>query len=114
MRQLIGKTTIYALRDPHNGQVRYVGRTRHPKDRERQHVHDKVVSNTPCGRWLAELRGNSVLPEFVILETMSSESQQKTREAKYKWIAHYRSKGEAELNVFPLQSSQRHWLSKKD
>ncbi len=83
------KTFIYTLIDPRDDQnVRYVGVTRHPKARLRQHLNDKQ----PCHRtnWIKSLRGVGVKPEMVIIEEIDESNWQ---ERERFWIKHYRDAG---------------------
>lgn len=54
--------TIYALVDPRNDVVRYVGQTKDPKARLRQHLCKAV--NARVGAWLAELAALGLEPRF--------------------------------------------------
>lgn len=83
---------IYALIDPRDKCVRYVGRTQNPKNREIQ--HRSLVANCsgkPRKRWLVDLRSEGLVPQFVILETCH-DNNWPARE-KF-WIRHYRTRGE--------------------
>jgi hypothetical protein len=62
------KCTFYALRDPRNGEVRYVGRTFNERERKADHIR-KTLSGRPRKRaWLHELHRSGLRPVFLVLE----------------------------------------------
>lgn len=56
---------IYALRDPRDGRVRYVGKSVNPKARYGKHLRE--VRSTPKCRWIEELKAEGLKPELVLL-----------------------------------------------
>jgi len=66
-------TYIYALVDPRDNQIRYVGKTVNPKVRLHQHMKDGTGSRRK-EEWLESLRSLSVTPEIVILAEVDSEN----------------------------------------
>jgi predicted GIY-YIG superfamily endonuclease len=64
-----GQCAIYALIDPRNSLVRYIGATSNPLRRLRSHVHDSRAQVTPKDRWIAQLVFLEMLPEMKILMT---------------------------------------------
>lgn len=59
-------TFIYALRDPRDNEIRYVGKSDNPHKRLIGHLSDTTV----CYRtnWVAELRREKLIPEIMILD----------------------------------------------
>jgi hypothetical protein len=58
---------IYALCDPRNDEIRYVGLTIEPKHRYR--VHCRATDDGPRGEWISELSKEGLRPRLVVLET---------------------------------------------
>jgi hypothetical protein len=91
-------TYIYALKDPRDHSVRYVGKSNHPHVRHYTHTHRL---NTPCSshgkrQWVTELRDSGAEPDLVILEEVPVA---KWREFEEKWIRFYLERGEPLLNI---------------
>ncbi len=64
--------TIYALRDPRDLQIHYVGLTEnHPVWRLVQHLQDKKDMNREKSDWLAELKVLNARPDVTILQFAS-------------------------------------------
>lgn len=57
---------IYILKDPRNGVPRYVGKTKHPKERLRNHIGRP--SSGAVKRWIVQLSRDGVLPEIEIID----------------------------------------------
>lgn len=71
----ISTASIYALVDPRNQEIRYVGRTITDLDmRLRGHVWDAEFDYEGAGKqrlnWLVDLRSNGLQPEIRLLETV--------------------------------------------
>lgn len=82
-------TFIYALIDPRDWYVRYVGKSSKPRARFRNHLHpSKLKIETHKAHWLRELLGAGFVPIQEILEEVSKEHWMS---AEKKWIEHYRS-----------------------
>lgn len=82
--------TVYALRDPRTGAIRYVGKTVViPRDRFLRHVRDALSYgvDTHVARWIRTL---DTEPVFSILEQCSIED---VAEAECRWIAKAREEG---------------------
>lgn len=78
-------TFIYALRDPNNGSIRYVGKSNTPEVRLRAHLAPaNLKADTHKNRWLKSLNG--VSPELVILEECSHEGWQAREQF---WVSQY-------------------------
>ncbi len=57
-------TTIYALKDPKDLQIRYIGRTKQPALRFREHVNGSVSNNTELHKWIQGLRKQGTGPVY--------------------------------------------------
>jgi len=60
--------SIYALIDPRDNAVRYIGCAIDTEERFKQHLKDR--GNTPKCKWLAELRQCGLLPKLEVLEVV--------------------------------------------
>lgn len=84
---------IYALKDPGDGSVRYVGLTRDVKARIRRYryrAHTKHLNN-----WIKKFQKLGTFPVLEILETVP---ESESGEAERRWISRYRSDGARLLN----------------
>lgn len=81
--------TIYALTDPRDGRVRYVGKTWHPRRRRNRHCSIRVnrTDNLPVSRWANKLNAMGLAPLWTVLEVVPGDCWV---EAERRWIAHYR------------------------
>lgn len=96
---------IYCLRDPRDGKIRYVGRTRHLQRRYGQHVGDgrKFLSQfggkLPTGRkqtkvtWIAELLHANLTPIIETLEIFDVRYQNPD-DVERKWIKYHQKKSQ--------------------
>jgi hypothetical protein len=66
--------SVYALVDPRNGEVRYIGLTKNIKRRYSQHVSTKDKSNQTKQVWIDELKQCGLCPTLLILEEPVEES----------------------------------------
>ena len=64
-------THIYILSDPETGVVRYIGKTRDPKARMRNHIGRK--ENNHKGNWIESLRRKNLLPEVTFIDEVPTE-----------------------------------------
>lgn len=64
-------TRIYTLSDPLTGLVRYVGKTRDPKQRMRNHFSKR--ENTHKGNWIEALRRQGLSPEVTFIDEVPTE-----------------------------------------
>ena len=76
---------IYALKDPRNGIVKYVGRTSNIKTRYRKHLSSKKSLQKDI--WIGELKACGLEPEVIILEKVD---RRHVIKSEMKWIKHYR------------------------
>lgn len=81
---------IYALVDPLDCNVRYIGMSKNAKRRLRQHLH-MLDKNERKNAWIDNLRGWGLVPELRIIETIDNLTLAKERE-QY-WIRHYSQGG---------------------
>lgn len=92
---------IYALTDPRDGRVRYVGKTVKPLEKRRL----RHVSDIRCGRgsrprrkWIGELLDEGLDPEIGLIEECDEDTW---AERERFWIAYYRAYGNGLTNVQP-------------
>lgn len=80
---------IYALIDPVDGDIRYIGKSIRPVARACNHMQDK----TPCHRthWLQSLKARGLKPDMVILERV--EGAWPWQESERFWIAYGKRHG---------------------
>jgi|SRR5579863_7095583 len=62
---------IYGLIDPRSMQLRYIGQTRYPERRVKQHMSIDPWENEKKADWIQELKTSDLLPLLVILERVS-------------------------------------------
>lgn len=93
---------IYALRDPRDEAVRYVGRTKNPKRRLGSHLYKKYDGSFVHDRreWIQELRSAGLRPVMEIVETLSAPVKEAlVNERECRWIFHYFQQGASLTNV---------------
>ena len=100
---------IYALIDPRDDRIRYIGRSVNIKRRFWEHL--KKVETTKVGRWKQKLLSLELEPILEILEEVEDRASLKEREMF--WIAYGRDQGWALLNLTDggdgtLNPSERH------
>jgi len=81
-------TYIYALVDPRDGLVRYVGKSDSPKNRLTAHLRDANGSRK-C-EWLNELRAELLRPTLRVLQAVGYGSHS---DAERSWIEHFKENG---------------------
>lgn len=87
--------TVYALIDPRNYAIRYIGITNDVYSRFMQHLRCDGV-NTEKDEWIAELKQ---VQEMLIMKTLEVvESERKARERETFWIHHHQFLGASLLN----------------
>lgn len=92
-----GLPYIYALKDPNHGRFCYVGHSRDPELRFRQHVSAGVSHYNPdIARWLHELARHSQSPDLVVLEQCESYAVADASERR--WIQQLREQEHPLLN----------------
>lgn len=75
---------IYALKDPRDDKIRYVGCTWNPTRRLADHVRSAHRNGTPKEAWLSELGSLGLGPALVILESVEDSF---APQAEGRWIA---------------------------
>ena len=74
---------IYVLTDE-RGEIRYVGMTRHPRERLRAHLADQT--NTHRGKWIRSLLRRGARPAMRVIQTLPLRDR---CEAERYWIAYF-------------------------
>lgn len=87
-------TFIYGLVDPRDNQIKYVGKSDHPKKRLRQHLVD--YSNQQKQQWVKELKAASLTPILLVLAEVAADEWD-TQE-RY-WIQKLQDEGCSLLNI---------------
>lgn len=85
-----GREFIYVLLDP-TWVVRYVGRSRDPFARFREHLDSAVEPGSTKERWIAELLAEGAQPRMAIID--DAQAGEEVREVELFWIEHFRGEG---------------------
>lgn len=96
-----GKNYIYALKDPRDEQIYYIGKTNNPRARYKQHLKDSDVNKYKVA-WLEELRKEELKPEMAILDTVGEDWE----ECETAWIEKGTRKGWPLTNIVHCRSGQ--------
>lgn len=80
---------VYALLDPRDNTVRYVGKTTCPELRLREHIESAGNQSRRC-RWIADLVAHGMEPTMVILDRVSAA---RWEHVERRWIAFYSRRG---------------------
>ena len=88
---------IYALRDPRDGSVRYVGKTDNLERRVRHHIGTRREKNAR-GAWLRELHAVGLAPVAVVLQEVP---QERWQHAERRWIRRLAKRVSRLLNAHP-------------
>jgi len=88
---------IYALIDPRDDKIRYIGKSINPEQRYERHLHEKETNAGKVG-WISGLQIRGMQPEMKILE-VANEKNWKKRERW--WIERGREFGWPLLNITP-------------
>ena len=70
------KEYIYYLIDPRNNEVKYIGKTKTPKRRYRQHLKKLDRNATPKNLWLLELFKLKLAPKMIIAQEISGDGRE--------------------------------------
>jgi Helix-turn-helix domain len=91
------KYTIYALVDPRNGEVRYIGRTATPVGRRRAHQRLSRIDKLGIDyrEWRLELAALHLVPEFHVLEVVDRD----VKNAEVRWICWHLAQGSHLTNM---------------
>lgn len=87
------KYSIYALVDPRDLHIRYIGQTFRPLRRQTEH---KCRTRTPLKSWLAELRSLDLAPQLVVFQQVDTRAEALRVEAH--WIRQFLAEGAVLLN----------------
>lgn len=84
-----GKVHIYALQDPRDGTVRYVGQARDLNKRLSDHIREAHTRRPPVdckSEWILSLSESGLTPNMQLLETVDGIDR---LVAEAKWISHF-------------------------
>lgn len=96
---------IYALIDPRDNEIRYIGQSKYQATRYKQHVSSFDEENIAKQRWIDELKEAGLLPLYAVLEEDVEWSSRFKRE-NY-WINHCLSLGDRLTNQPEYKSPQQ-------
>jgi len=90
--------TIYGLRDPNTGEIRYIGQTMHERRRLGQHIGDALNgSDRDVCLWIRTLLNKNTAPEMITLEQVDAEAADA---AEREWIYF------AQVQGWPIKNTQ--------
>lgn len=75
--------SVYILTDPLSGKVRYVGSSKHPERRYKQHLKDAEKIRTDKQKWIMELIEQGDAPKIKVIDYASTEDEAVNLEEKY-------------------------------
>ena len=87
---------VYALLDPRDQSIRYIGMSRQPEKRLREHMKD--TNHKQKHAWLKELKAQGLEPIVKIVEKAGKDRKQAFSRETY-WIHHYLEQGALLFNV---------------
>jgi hypothetical protein len=87
---------IYALKDPDNGQIRYIGKANNSAKRLQSHFRDAKRRNTPVYCWIRKLLIAGKTPQLEVLLVCQKDAWPQYERSL---IAEYRASGSRLLNV---------------
>lgn len=87
---------VYALVDPRDEAIYYVGHSGQPERRLQRHLWGGEGSNSDKAAWITELRDLGLRPQLVILEEVAV--AETVREREDRWILHHLRRGEPLTN----------------
>jgi hypothetical protein len=87
---------IYALVDPRDGRIRYVGKAKNIQERVKRHFKDRRTNQQRVA-WFVELSVLGLTPEIKILESV--QEGHSWLEAEVRWITEMRANGCELLNI---------------
>lgn len=88
---------VYALVDPRNGQIRYVGKSTVGRKRARAHLRTSLTERTHKASWVRQLLNLGMVYDIVILERVEEPGQ--LAFAEKKWISALRFAGARLTNM---------------
>lgn len=90
---------VYALVDPRDGEVRYIGRTSNVERRLWQHVSPSMLAkHSPRAKWIRSLLAEGKQPEMRVIEA-TTRDRGDAQEAH--WMRHFEARGAKLTNVGP-------------
>lgn len=89
------KHIIYALVDPRNQRIRYIGKTSNAERRLYEHIAEGRRPSTHRTRWINQLTRAGIEPILIELEEVTQENWQ---ERERFWIQHYKQEGHSLTN----------------
>lgn len=95
---LLAPWIIYALVDPRNDAVRYVGRAYEPQIRLKAHLRSERAANPAKYRWLRELERHGLFPRMEILEGVYGSLEDADGHERV-WIQHFINAGAELTNI---------------
>lgn len=87
---------IYALKDPRDGLVYYVGKSNNPDVRFRAHLRGAARRRHPSERWIDDLRTSQVTPTLHVIDGGCGDGACAAERA---WIAEHRRRGAPLVNI---------------
>lgn len=89
---------VYALIDPRNGDIKYIGITTNPEERQRAHssIFRPLSGNSKKVDWIEELRQAKLKPIFKPID--QADTNLEARAIERYWILYYRRWGINLLN----------------
>jgi hypothetical protein len=92
----VSKIFVYALIDPRNNEIKYIGATKEGHDRYKRHIRLYYLKkSTLKNNWVKSLLKQNLLPEFVVIEECTEQTLGETEEF---YITYFRFLGFKLLN----------------
>lgn len=88
---------IYALHDPRDGSLRYIGKTVNLKRRFYGHANERAPSHK--NHWIAQLKSLGLKPELRVLEVIENSDDRDWQEKEREWINRSRAAGHNLTNL---------------
>src|SRR5579859_7650789 len=88
--------SIYTLSDPRDGLVRYVGVSKDPQRRQKEHMQSYAHGSAAKRSWIAELTDLKITPVLMLID--SAEGWKQAAHLERYWISYYRAHGVSLLN----------------
>lgn len=91
--------TFYALRDPRDNRVRWVGQTTNEKGRLAAHMNPNLADTSARAQWIRSLRADGLRPVMERLERCSLVPPGNPGERERHWMSVMLAAGEPLLNI---------------
>lgn len=85
---LLAPWIIYALVDPRDNSIRYIGRTNEPQTRLLQHLKSVYIENPAKYQWIQELKRLGLSPYIEVIEGVYGPLQDADAREQY-WIGYF-------------------------